>query len=159
MVLLFYIFVLCYIVFFIWYTYSRKISIIISFKAIYNNFLLNIFWFFININYNNKLSIKAEHIIAKEIAYLRDKIINPKICPITLKELDSSFNQKLLFCGHRFCRDNLIKYEYQQYIKCKNNLCPICKKKYLIEFNYNYNFYENESIFYNLPTKYIVPLF
>ena len=94
---------------------------------------------------------KKYDILKKEIAYRRNLIIKQKLCAISLEKLNNKKNNEiLLYCGHRFIKKHLLKYE-----KSLNNqiinICPVCKKQYINsnKYKYNYNFYKYDTYFFN----------
>ena len=84
-----------------------------------------------------------------EVAYLRNKVINQQICPISLKKFDKSFEETLLYCGHKFDAKSLNEYEHH-IRRSKPYCCPLCKKeysRYTSKIVYDYDFH-TKSVFY-----------
>ena len=128
-----------------WYNYDDLTDF---WKYLYNCIIWTLLIFCKN---HNIQRLKVIAILNKEVAYIRNSTINTKICPISLKKFDKSFNQTLLYCGHRFDTQYLNQYEHQRSISCQQFLCPVCRKKYQLKwskFVYDYNFYRNESLIF-----------
>ena len=87
-----------------------------------------------------------------EVAYLRNKEINQQRCPISLKKFDKSFEETLLYCGHKFDKNSLNEYERHilRSFTFKPYYCPLCKKeyrRYTSKIVYDYDFH-TKSVFY-----------
>ena len=122
-------------------------------------------WWYLSFCMKHNFPLKertAIQIWNKEVAYCRNVKINDNRCAISLKTFDGSFSESLLVCGHRFDKESLDKYEDNQWDARAIHYvykCPVCRDEYLSYLNkwdYDYNHYKNQSLFYQIPAENIL---